>query len=45
MSALILTLATVNPVPVPDSGATGYLVGLGILALGITARFIKNRKR
>ena len=45
MATLILSLATVTQVPVPDSGATGYLLGASILALGIAARFLKNRKR
>jgi hypothetical protein len=45
MSTLALTvLATAVP-SVPDTGSTGLLLGLGILSLGLVARFIKNRKR
>jgi hypothetical protein len=40
---VITTLATAVST-VPDSGATSLLLGLGILALGIAARLIKNRK-
>jgi LPXTG-motif cell wall-anchored protein len=32
-------------VAVPDSGPTGLLLGLGLLSLGIAARFLKNRKK
>jgi hypothetical protein len=44
MLSLIPTLASISPVPVPDSGATGYLLGLALLATGLVARFVKNRK-
>jgi hypothetical protein len=44
MSSLITVLATDIPIAVPDSGATGYLLGLALLATGLVARFIKNRK-
>jgi hypothetical protein len=37
-------LASVSAVPVPDSGPTGFLLGLALLATGLVARFIKNRK-
>ncbi|MGH7959225.1 MAG: VPDSG-CTERM sorting domain-containing protein, partial [Opitutaceae bacterium] len=40
----VLASSTV-PNPVPDSGATGLLLGLGILSLGLVARAVKNRKR
>jgi hypothetical protein len=42
-TALTAILATNLP-SVPDSGSTGLLLGLGILATGIVARVIKNRK-
>ncbi len=29
---------------VPDSGSTGLLLGLGLVAVGLVARFIKNRR-
>jgi len=35
----------VPPTDVPDSGMTGLLLGAGILALGLFARFVKNRKK
>ncbi len=38
-------LSTITPVTVPDSGSAGILLGLGVLTLGVVARFIKNRKR
>ena len=31
--------------PVPDAGSSGILFGAGILAIGLVARFLKNRKR
>lgn len=44
-SILIHALATAGTVPpVPDSGSTGLLFGLGILATGLIARYLKNRK-
>ncbi len=44
-SLIVQTLATALPVQsVPDSGSTGLLLGLGILATGLIARYIKNRK-
>jgi hypothetical protein len=44
-SFLILVTGTTPPAPVPDDGVTGFLLGLGILSLGIVARFLKTRKR
>jgi hypothetical protein len=42
---LIQVIATaINPPSVPDSGSTGILFGLGILATGLIARYLKNRK-
>lgn len=44
-SILVQILATATTVPqVPDSGSTGLLLGLGILATGLVARYLKNRK-
>jgi LPXTG-motif cell wall-anchored protein len=38
-------LASITPVAVPDTGASGLLFGLGVLSLGLVARFLKKRKR
>jgi hypothetical protein len=43
-SLLIGVIASVVGVSVPDSGITGYLLGLSIVSLGLVARFLKNRK-
>jgi hypothetical protein len=44
MLTLISLFASVTQVTVPDSGATGYLLGIALLAVGLVARFVKNRK-
>lgn len=44
-SFITLIVATVTPLPVPDTGSPNVLLGLGILSLGIVARLLKNRKR
>jgi len=41
----LLASASIAPTNVPDSGMTGLLLGAGILALGLFARFVKNRKK
>lgn len=33
------------PAIVPDSGMTGLMLGAAILAVGVFARFVKNRKK
>jgi len=43
-SSLCLILAS-TPVAVPDSGISGFLLGIGLLSVGIVARLVKNRKR
>lgn len=43
LSSLCTVLAT-NFVPVPDSGATGFLLGAAVIGAGLIARFVKNRK-
>jgi uncharacterized membrane protein YhhN len=44
ISTLALLLAS-TAVTVPDNGATGWLLGIGLLATGLAARLMKNRKR
>jgi|GEM_PF-2151982 len=50
MDILISILATDHPIEcqvpgnVPDTGATGLLLGLAVIALGAIAKFAKNRK-
>ena len=45
MSSLILIVLASAPLPtVPDSGSAGLLLGLGILSLGLVARYLKIRK-
>jgi hypothetical protein len=45
-SLINLVLASrLAPPSVPEYGSTGLLLGLGILSLGLVARFLKNRKR
>ncbi|MBL9193174.1 MAG: hypothetical protein JNJ82_12545 [Opitutaceae bacterium] len=44
ITSLISTLASVNPVPVPDSGSTGMLLGAAAIGAGLLARYFKNRK-
>jgi hypothetical protein len=41
--ATIVLASTVNHVP--DVNPTSFVLGLGILSLGLVARFLKNRKR
>lgn len=44
--ALISFFATTVPTAsVPDSGVTGLLLGLGVIGLGLFARYIKGRKK
>jgi hypothetical protein len=43
MSSLITDLLAT--VVVPDGGQSGLLLGLGILSLGLMARFLKDRKK
>ncbi len=45
MSTLLPILASTVPTTVPDSGSTGLLLGLGVLAIGAVARLVKNKKR
>lgn len=46
MSSLIShIIATTVPVNVPDSGLSAVLFASGILALGVAARFVKNRRK
>jgi hypothetical protein len=40
----LATLCLATAVTVPDSGVTGLLLGGSILALGVVARLMKNRK-
>jgi hypothetical protein len=44
LSTLILTIIAVDVSNVPDSGVTGLLLGGSVLAVGMIARFVKNRK-
>jgi hypothetical protein len=45
LSIITSILASTVQVTVPDSGSAGLLLGLGLLGLGVVARFLKNRKR
>lgn len=45
METLVNFLATAQPDNVPDSGATGLLLGLAVIGLGAVARFVKTRKK
>ncbi len=48
MNTIISILAssqTGPPQPVADSGLTALLLGLGVIGLGIVARFLKNKKK
>lgn len=45
INALNLFLATNPIVRVPESGTTIALVTGGVVALGLCARFVKNRKK
>jgi hypothetical protein len=46
MSSLItLVIASTAPVNVPDSGLSAVLFASGVLAVGVAARFIKNRRK
>jgi hypothetical protein len=42
----MLTLVTVlaQTQPVPDAGSSGLLLAVGVLFMGLVARFAKNRK-
>ncbi|MBL9193175.1 MAG: hypothetical protein JNJ82_12550 [Opitutaceae bacterium] len=44
ISAFSAILASAPPIPVPDSGATGVLLGTAVISVGLLARFLKNRK-
>jgi hypothetical protein len=44
ISAFSAILASNLPVSVPDSGATGVLLGAAVISIGLLARFLKNRK-
>ncbi len=44
MTTILALLATTVPT-VPDSGSTGFLLGLALLATGVAARLVKNRKK
>jgi len=45
METLVTILATLPPENVPDSGATGLLLGLAVIGLGAIARYAKTRKK
>ena len=45
MNTIISILASAPAQPVPDSGLTALLLGLGIIGLGMVARFFKNKKK
>ena len=44
ISAFSAILASSPPLPVPDSGSTGLLLGAAVISAGLLARFLKNRK-
>lgn len=44
MTSMITSVLASVAQSVPDTGSTGLLLGLGILATGLVARFLKNRK-
>ncbi|MGH7959224.1 MAG: hypothetical protein ACREH8_19765 [Opitutaceae bacterium] len=45
MSAAIAVIIATGSISVPDTGPSGFLIGLALLSLGIVARLINNRKR
>ena len=45
MHSLISTLLASAITNVPDAGITGIFFGCGILATGMFARFLKNRRK
>lgn len=44
METITLTLASLAPQSVPDSGSSVLLLSAAVVGLGVIARFIKNRK-
>ena len=44
LAGLVPMIATPS-ISVPDGGMTGLMLGGGVLALGVYARFLKNRKK
>jgi hypothetical protein len=43
ITSLALIIGSV--VTVPDTGSSGFILGIALLSLGVAARLIKNRMR
>ena len=44
-STLLVSVFASVPQAVPDVGPSGLLLGLGILSLGLVAKFVKSRRK